>query len=304
MSLFFIDIVGVEVFWPGLIVLGLLIGFLTGLFGIGGGFLVTPCLKIIFGIPYPIAVGSSLAQILITGSVSAWKHWRNQKVDVLLGLIMAGGALVGTEIGVQLLDLLGTRSYLLVHSKELPALDLILNIIFFVLLAGVGFCTGKESFGSNAKEEVDLTLPHKIQCLKIPPLIALPQCGITSLSIWVPLILSVMVGVFTGLLGIGGGFINLPILIYILGVPTAIAVGSSSFQIFFASGYGAIRHMLQGNVELLLVAFFLMGSLVGVQLGVRAANLVGGRNIRRYYVLVISAGMLVVLGDLLSSVFL
>lgn len=303
MSVFFITIVGVEVFWPGLIVLGLLIGFLTGMFGIGGGFLVTPCLKIIFGIPYPIAVGSSLAQILITGSVSAWKHWRNQKVSVSLGLIMAGGALIGTEIGVRLLNLLGTRGYLLVNNKELPALDLILNILFFALLVGVGFSTWKESFGSHSKEEVDLTLSHKIQCVKIPPLIALPQCGIVSLSIWVPLILSVMVGGFTGLLGIGGGVINLPILIYILGVPTAIAVGSSSFQILFASGYGTIRHTLQGNVELLLVAFFLMGSLIGVHFGVRVANRVGGRNIRRYYVLVILPGILVVLGDLLSSVF-
>jgi uncharacterized membrane protein YfcA len=301
-SFFFINIVGVDVFWPGLILLGLLIGVLTGMFGIGGGFLVTPCLKIIFGLPYPIAIGSSLAQILITGSVSAWKHWKNKKVNILLGSIMALGALIGAEIGVQFLKLLGTGNNLLVNGKEIPVLDLVLNILFFVLMGFVAFSTWKESFGSNSGEEVNLALPQKIQSCRIPPLISLPQCGISSMSIWVPLILSVMVGVLTGLLGIGGGFINLPLLIYVIGVPTAIAVGTSSFQILFASGYGAFRHALQGNVELLLVVFFLIGSLIGVQIGVRASNLVGGRNIRRYYVFVILTGMLVVLWDLLHSI--
>jgi uncharacterized membrane protein YfcA len=124
------------------------------------------------------------------------------------------------------------------------------------------------------------------------------KTGITSLSLWIPLLLSFLVGILTGLMGVGGGVIAFPLLVYVLGVPTVIAVGTSAFQILFSTGYGVFHHAGLGHVELILVGLLLAGSLVGVQLGVYATKFLGGRKIRRYFAYVIGLGVLVILGDL------
>jgi uncharacterized membrane protein YfcA len=292
---------GINLWWPGLILLGLMIGFLTGMFGVGGGFLLTPFLNIFFGIPYPIAVGSGLAQIFVTGATSAWKHWRNRNVDPLLGLIMAGGALGGTEIGVRLLKLLSLGGSCLINGRSLVLEDIIMSLLFLVLMVLVAVHILRESAGNDA-EEVDSTIAGFLQKYRIRPMMAFPRSGITSLSLWIPLFLSFLVGILTGLMGVGGGFIAFPLLVYVLGVPTVIAVGTSALQILFSTGYGAFRHAGLGHVELILVGLLLAGSLVGVQLGVYATKFLGGRKIRRYFAYVIGLGILVILGDLAKKI--
>jgi uncharacterized membrane protein YfcA len=294
---------GINLWWPGLILLGLMIGFLTGMFGVGGGFLLTPFLNIFFGIPYPIAVGSGLAQIFVTGAASAWKHWRNRNVDPLLGLIMAGGALGGTEIGVRLLKLLSLGGYCVINGRSLILEDIIMSLLFLVLMVLVAVHILRESSG-NDSEEVNPTIVGLLQKYRIRPMMAFPQSGITSLSLWIPLFLSFLVGILTGLMGVGGGFIAFPLLVYVLGVPTVIAVGTSAFQILFSTGYGAFRHAGLGHVELILVGLLLAGSLVGVQLGVYATKFCGGHKIRRYFAYVIGLGVLVIFWDLFRKVLL
>lgn len=294
---------GTEVWWPGMVFLGAGIGFLTGMFGAGGGFLLTPLLKIVFGVPYPIAVGSGLLQIFITGSFSAWKHWRNKNVDLLMGTIMAGGALVGTELGVRLLKLIGAGGTIAINSRPFTVSDLIMNGLFLILMTAVAVSIWRETSNLAAGDEVASALVQNIHSFKLPPELAFPRSDIAAMSLWIPLFLSVLVGILTGLLGVGGGFVNFPLLVYVLGVPTSVAVGTSAFQIVFATGYGAFRHASQGHVELILVGLLLCGSLVGVQLGVYTARFFGGRKIRKYFAWVIGLGIAVICWDLVSMIW-
>lgn len=293
-----LPLAGTDVWWPGLVFLGTGIGFLTGMFGAGGGFLLTPFLKIVFGIPYPIAVGSGLLQIFITGSFSAWKHWRNKNVDVLMGIIMAGGALIGTELGVRLLKLIDTGGTIIINSRTFSVLDLILSGLFLVLMTTVAVFIWRETSNQTAGDEVASAVAQNLSNFQLPPKLAFPQSQIATMSIWVPLSLSILVGVLTGLLGVGGGFVNFPLLVYALGVPTSVAVGTSAFQIMFATGYGAFRHAGENHVEILLVGLLLAGSLAGVQLGVYSSRFFGGRKIRKYFAWVIALGIVVILWDL------
>lgn len=293
---------GIDVWWPGLALLGAGIGFLTGMFGAGGGFLLTPLLKIVFGIPYPIAVGSGLSQIFITGSFSAWKHWRNKNVDLLMGTIMAGGALVGTEIGVRLLKLIGSGGTITINSRPFTILDLVMSGLFLVLMTAVAISIWRETSSPSAGDEVASGLVQNLPGFQFRPILAFPRSNIAGMSIWIPLTLSTLVGILTGLLGVGGGFVNFPLLVYLLGVPTSVAVGTSAFQIVFATGYGALRHTFENHVELLLVVVLLVGSLAGVQLGVLASRFVGGRKIRRYFAGVIVLGIAVICWDLICQI--
>lgn len=298
----FLPLAQVEVWFPGLILLGMMIGFLTGMFGVGGGFLLTPLLKIVFGLPYPIAVGSSLLQIFLTGSLSSWKHWKQKHVDPVLGVMMALGALCGAEIGIRLMKLLDSGGAVLINNRSLPLLDLVLTGIYLVLMISIAVSVWKETSTDSAGDEIAATtLSQRLSNIKLPPLLSFSRSGISSMSLWIPILLSVGVGILTGLLGVGGGFVNLPLLIYVLGVPTIIAVGTSSFQILFAAGYGAYRHATQRHVDPIVVLFLTLGAFLGVQLGVSATRLFGGKKIRRYFALVVAAGIILVLYDLIKS---
>jgi uncharacterized membrane protein YfcA len=290
-----LPLAGTEVWLPGIVLLGLAIGFLSGMFGVGGGFLLTPVLKVVFGIPYPVAVGSGLAYFFLNSGLSAFRHWRNKKVDVKLGLILAAGALCGAEIGVRILSLLDFGGTFVVLGQTLSVLDTVMNLLFIALLTSVAVMILRET--ASQQQEVDTVLAQKLRSVPWKPRITFPVSGITGYSLWVPLLLSFGVGILTGLMGVGGGFINFPLLIYVVGVPTHIAIGTSAFQILFASGYGALRHALLGHVELILVGLLFLGSLAGVQVGVKVSQIFGGRKLRRYFSLVVLLGVVVVLWD-------
>ncbi len=291
-----LPLAGTTVWAPGIVVLGFAIGFLTGMFGAGGGFILTPFLRIVFDIPYPIAVGSSLVQILVNASFSAWRHWRNRSVDLALGAIASVGAVCGTEVGVQIQARLDIGA-VAVAGRTLDLLDLVMNSLFLVLMLAVGISIVRETARSGG-EETRTRLAVALQHWRVEPMLRLKRSGIGQMSLWVPLALSFCVGILTGLMGVGGGFVNFPMLVYIIGVPTLVAVGTSAFQIVFASAYGAFRHAHAGHVEVVLVGLLVLGSVVGVQLGVRVSHIVGGRGIRKLFSLVLLAGVLLVLWDI------
>jgi hypothetical protein len=294
---------GVDVWIPGIVLLGVLIGFLIGLFGVGGGFLLTPLLKVVFGISYPVAVGSSLLQIFINSAIATFRHWRNQKVDFKLGLILAAGAMAGTEIGVRIMTRLQRSAPILVNNRPFLPVDLVLNILFLVLLSGVAILILLETGRTTTGQEVSTAMSRWLRTIRLRPTLYFPRSGIASYSVWIPVILAVFVGVLTGLMGVGGGFVNFPLLIYVIGVPTHIAVGTSVFQVLLASGYGATRHIFLGNVEIILVGILFAGSFAGVQLGVKASQVLGGRSIRRYFALVVAQGVALVIWDLIRQIF-
>jgi uncharacterized membrane protein YfcA len=294
---------GVDVWIPGIVLLGILIGFLIGLFGVGGGFLLTPLLKVVFGIPYPVAVGSSLLQIFFNSCIATFRHWRNQKVDFKLGIILAVGAMAGTEVGVRILNRLQRSAPILINKRPFLMVDLVLNILFLVLLSTVAIFILIETGRTTASQEVSTAMSRWLRTIRLRPTLYFPYSGIASYSVWIPILLAVFVGILTGLMGVGGGFINFPLLIYVIGVPTHIAVGTSVFQVLLASGYGAIRNIFLGNVEIILVGILFAGSLAGVQLGVKVSQILGGRSIRRYFALVVAQGVALVVWDLIRQIF-
>ncbi len=300
-----LPVAGLEVFWPAVILLGACIGCLTGLFGVGGGFLLTPCLKFLIGVPFPVAVGSDLAQIFVTGSYSTYRHNKRGNVDAKLGVVLAAGAIAGTFVGAALLQWLKTQAPpVTIAGSEQPAVDLVLSALFVALMCIVGVAilreTGKAA--DQGEEEADTSLARALRRLGLAPVLAFPRSRIHRLSLWVPMGLACAVGVLTGLLGVGGGFVMFPLLVYLIGAPTAVAVGTSAFQIMCATAYGATDHYFKGNVDLVLVALLLAGSIAGARFGVWAHHRLGGRRIRRYFAAILALGVAVVVIGLLNQI--
>jgi uncharacterized membrane protein YfcA len=151
--------------------------------------------------------------------------------------------------------------------------------------------------------ETDTGISKWLHGLKISPLVSFPASSLTALTCWAPVSIGFLVGIVTGLMGVGGGFIMFPILLYVIGVPTSIAVGTSAFQVLFASGYGAFSHFFAGHVEFRLVAMLLCGSMLGVQIGVYVSARIGNKNIRKYFSFVIGLAILMILYSLIKNLF-
>lgn len=291
----FLPLAQVDAWLPGVVLLGFAVGVLTGLFGVGGGFLLTPALKALFGVPYPIAVGTDLVQIFLTGTVSAYRHGRAGNVEWRLGLVLGAGGVAGAELGVRIQNALASIGEVGVSGSRVTLLDLVLGGLFVALLAAVAVLIWRETRTGGG---VDTRVGRALRAVRLRPVIALPRSDLAGISVWVPLAMGLGVGVLTGLMGVGGGFVNFPLLIYVLGVPTHVAIGTSAVQVLLASGYGALRHAGQRHVELPLVLFLTAGSVLGVQVGVRLARRFRGPRIRRLFAGVMLLGIAVIVWDL------
>lgn len=291
----FLPLAQVDAWLPGVVLLGFAVGVLTGLFGVGGGFLLTPALKALLGVPYPVAVGTDLVQIFLTGTVSAYRHGRAGNVEWRLGLVLGAGGVAGAELGVRIQNALASIGEVGVSGSRVTLLDLVLGGLFVALLAAVAVLIWRETRSGGG---VDTRVGRALRAVRLRPVIALPRSDLAAISVWVPLAMGLGVGVLTGLMGVGGGFVNFPLLIYVLGVPTHVAIGTSAVQVLLASGYGALRHAGQRHVELPLVLFLTAGSVLGVQVGVRLAKRFRGPRIRRLFAGVMLLGIAVIVWDL------
>ena len=291
----FLPLAQVDAWLPGVVLLGFAVGVLTGLFGVGGGFLLTPALKALFGVPYPVAVGTDLVQIFLTGTVSAYRHGRAGNVEWRLGLVLGAGGVAGAELGVRVQNALASIGEVGMSGSRVTLLDLVLGVLFVALLAAVAVLIWRETRSGGG---VDTRVGRALRAVRLRPVIALPRSDLAGISVWVPLVMGLGVGVLTGLMGVGGGFVNFPLLIYVLGVPTHVAIGTSAVQVLLASGYGALRHAGQRHVELPLVLFLTAGSVLGVQVGVRLARRFRGPRIRRLFAGVMLLGIAVIVWDL------
>jgi len=274
------------------------IGVLSGLFGVGGGFLLVPMLNVLFNIPYNIAVGSSLCQMIGTSTAATLKHKGYGHIDYKLAASVLLGAVVGTELGARLLMWLKGLGTVVIHTSSISKMYLWVNIIYITLLCFIGISMFLESRKARKRPPrggvVETRFSQRIQKTKIPPTISLPISKIDSISLWSLIGLGFAVGMLSGLLGIGGGFVMTPSLIYLFGVPTSMAIGTSLFQMIFTSGYGSLTHFLKGNIDFRLVAYILSGSLVGSQLGSILNKKLRGAHIRYYFswVIFIAVGII------------
>ena len=284
----------------GFIGTGFVIGILSGLFGVGGGFLLVPLLNIIFNVPYNIAIGSSLFQMVGTSAASSLKHRGYGHIDYKLAGFILMGSVVGVELGARVLMRLKNLGTITVNASTISIMDFWINIIYIILLCLVGISMFLESKKAKKRAPrggiVDTVFSQKIQNITIPPLTSLTTSKIKSISIWNLICLGFVAGIFSGLLGIGGAFILNPALIYLIGIPTSIAIGTSLFQTIFVSGYGAITHLLKGNIDFRLVGCILTGSLVGSQLGAILNKKLRGAHVRYYFSLLIffAAGIILI----------
>lgn len=241
-----------------LVVIGMLVGFLSGLFGVGGGFLLTPLL-IFYGVPAAVAVSTQANQVLATSIAGVSTHWRERQVDTQLGTLMLAGGLAGSSIGVGVFSLL----------KYLGVVDATISALYVVFLGVIGSLMAWESIGTLAKTGGDPGRRTRLRMWMraLPMKRRFPRSGL-YISILPPLGIGFLVGMLAAILGVGGGLILAPAMVYILGVPTRVMVGTSLFQIIFLTAYVTfLQATFNGTVDIVLAAVLMIGGVIGARLG-------------------------------------
>ena len=311
---FFISNTHINPFY--LIGIGFLVGMMGGFFGVGGSFLAGPSLFAL-GVPMNFVVGTDLAHIVGKSIVAAKKHRALGNIDFKLGAIMVVGTIGGVELGAQLIQFLKQRAHI----------DLVVGITFIVVLVGISSFMAVESwktFQLNRKKPArkprnggtPLTVPKvaskkdvsafghiakAIQKLGLPPFVSLPASGIRRISIWTIIGVAFIGGFFSGFLGGGAGYIRMPSMIYILGVPTHIAVGTDLFEIIISASYGTFTHAMKGNVDILIALVMHTGAALGAQIGATLTQYFVGPKIRLAFIPLPLLGAIIVIHGLLSG---
>lgn len=274
----YLPIAGTEINVLHLILLGFTVGVIGGFFGVGGAFMVTPALNV-FGFPMAYAIGTDMAHIAGKSIISTVKHKKLGNVDMRLGLLMIAGTAIGIELS----------SSLVMWLEKIGKIGLVVRTTYVVLLFSLGsymvFEYVKHAKGHEGRKGKDIgssSLARKMQTLRIPPMIYLGVSGF-SISLWVVLGVAGITGFVAGLLGVGGGFIRMPALMYVIGTSTKIAVGTDLFEVMFSGMYGAFTYALKGRVEIVAAMVMLCGAAVGAQIGTVATRYVKGLIIRLYF---------------------
>jgi uncharacterized membrane protein YfcA len=223
-------------------------------------------------------------------------------VDLKLGLFMVIGTVSGVEIGARIIEFL----------QDTGALDLSIGITYIFILVIISGFTAWESIRAikmvrtdkiDAQEAMGfIGLARRIQSINIPPMVSFPVSGIEYISIWMVLAVGLFTGILAGSLGVGGGFIRMPLLVYVLGIPTHVAVGTDLFEIVFSSGFGTITHAIKGNVDILMALVMQTGAVIGAQIGATATRFFAGPRIRLAFSVLPMAGAIMVAFRLFGGV--
>jgi uncharacterized membrane protein YfcA len=272
--------------------MGAAIGFLSGLFGVGGGFLVTPLL-IFFGVS-PAVAAATAANTVISPSVSgALSHWRRGTLDVRMGLLLLAGGLVGGAASVWLFGVL----------RRLGQIDVTVSLAYVILLGVVGSLMLKDVLKStrwwNRGQPAQRGRLHQHYWVHGLPLkMRFPKSRL-YISAILPFGVGAVVGILAGIMGVGGGFIMVPAMIYLIGMPTKVVVGTSVFQFLFVTGFTAVLHAVQnGTVDVLLALVLLVGGVIGAQVGVVLATRLRAEQLRILLALLVVGVCLKLFADL------
>jgi uncharacterized protein len=271
---FLLPVAGISICLPLLIGVGALIGFLSGLLGVGGGFLLTPILMMI-GIPPTVAAASDSCQIMAASSSGVGAHFRQGNVDIKLGSVLLIGGIAGGAIGVRVIHVL----------RALGSADFVITLAYIVVLGGVGGYMFFESLGALRRGALVPKAGHARGGMgafvnRLPWRMSFPHSRVEH-SVLVPLFLAVLVGVLSAIMGVGGGFIIVPIMVYLLGMPMHVAVGTSLYQILFTcAGVTFMQATQNHTVDLMLALLLAVGSTIGAQIGARLARVVRGDQLK------------------------
>jgi len=243
--------------------LGLIVGILSGMLGVGGGFLMTPIL-IFLGVPPAVAVSTQANQIVASSASGAQAHFRNHSLDVKMGLVLLAGGVFGSVSGVQIFGLL----------QRMGQIDLVISLFYIVFLGAIGALMLIES--ANAIRRRARTgaapAPRRRRRGLIDALPFKTRFAVSGLYISVipPVAIGFLVGVLAAIMGVGGGFVLAPAMIYLLRMPTNVVIGTSLFQILFVTALTTFLHAAQNQtVDIVLAAVLIVGGVAGAQLGVR-----------------------------------
>ncbi len=249
-----------------LTIIGFAIGVLGGLFGVGGGFLAGP-MMFWAGVPINFVVGTDLAHMTGNSIVGGRRHRALGHVDLRLGALMILGTIPGVEAGAQLIEWL----------EAIGNVEEVVGFSYVFILTAIGLFTAWESLRAirirrtdqlEAQEVLGIqSLSYRSRLLRIPPMIKLRVSGIEEISIWAIILVGALTGLLAGFLGVGGGFLRLPLLIYLIGVPTHVAVGTDLFEIMISAGFGTLSHALKGNVDILIALTMNTGAAIGAHVG-------------------------------------
>jgi uncharacterized membrane protein YfcA len=268
---------------PALTAVGLAIGFVAGMFGVGGGFILTPLLSLSFKIPMPIAVGSALCQKIGTSIGSFLKHRQYQHGELRVDFVMLGASLFGVDAGTRLLTILANAgTFLNARGKPVSIVTLTLEGIYAAMLlfaASMTLNAVRKSARAPASDGHASSVAPLVRW-GFPPFISLPEVGIPRVSVIVMAYIGFATGLLSGLLGIGGGVALLPVLIYGYGFSIKDAAGTGILLLFATVVVGTFEHALRHNVDLRVALAILAGSSVGSQLGARTTARVSNQALR------------------------
>ena len=258
------------------------VGFLSGLFGVGGGFLMTPLL-IFFGIPPAVAVSTEANQIVASSVSGVLAHMRRGNVDFKMGGILMVGGVIGSSLGVALFSFL----------QSIGQIDLVIQLSYVVFLGIIGSLMLTESVRTIIRSRKPGAVRgklHQHNWLHGLPLKMRFRRSKLYISAILPLLLGAFVGILAAIMGVGGGFIMVPAMIYLLGMPTSVVVGTSLFQIIFVTANVTLLQSIQTQtVDFLLAGLLLFGAVIGAQFGSRAGALLRGEQLRGLLALMVLA---------------
>ncbi len=296
--------------------IGFVVGILGGFFGVGGSFLAGPAL-FAAGMPMNFVVGTDLTHIVGKSIVAAKKHRALGNVDIKLGMIMVAGTIAGVEAGAQVIEYLKRRADVDI-VVAVGFIFVLLSISAFIgweswqtlkmlskrgtrksIAAGAAlkkdaplpprlprYLKPNRGETDQVKEDKSVLayIPKQIHRFHLPPMISLPVSGIEQISLWMILGVSFVGGVFSGFLGGGAGYIRMPALVYLLGVPTHVAVGTDLFEIVISASYGTLTHAIKGNVDIMVALVMHTGAAIGAQIGATLTQYFHGTRIRLAFV--------------------
>jgi hypothetical protein len=280
-----ITVSGHAVLWPGILVLGVVVGYLAGMFGVGGGFIVTPLLSAVFGVPLEVAAGTSLAQMVGTALVAFLRHQKVKQGEARFDVLMLAGSILGVDAGTRAVDALVAAGSLRIAGRSVPWIHVVLDplyIAFLVIAAAMFWRRGEERARPRPFARVRwlaVDLP-RVGFRVSAPLVAYIGFGL---------------GFVAGLLGVGGGVALMPILVFGFGFPFKQAAGTGILVVLATAIVGTISHALHGHVDLVLAMLLLVGSSISAQLGALVMRSSPLERLTRVFVIVVAATIVAVL---------
>jgi len=257
----YLPIAGIDFNFLILLAIGFSVGVMGGFFGMGGGWIVTPALNI-FGFPISFAIGTDLLNIYGQSIVGVRKHAKLGNVNSKIGIIVGIGMVLGVEIG----------SRVVLALERIGLAGPVIRYVYMFLLAGLSFYIFYDYFSKDRKKKENNQSKIGIDSRKE-----------AKFPVWLLFILGIGIGILAGFLGVGGGFALVPVFIYLLGLPTSVAVGTSLLCCMISGAYGGFTYALKGRLEIMAVIFMLVGASLGAQIGASAVKYVRGYGIRFLY---------------------